>query len=424
MLRGARPWHKLGVRCAWLLLLPCLGCARAEQAPGPAASATSTTSPAPQPPKPAPTAASAEPTADAPPTGSHAGAAPAEEFELPPGWVLDELADVAPAGPATPTLSGLIVISRDNRAHFAAYTPRAPAEPPGSTQIAPLNLAAADLVAMRRGPAVLGTHAYWIAGRQLLRRALKGGELEVLAEDARHSTRVATPPNLARGEPAMVAYIAGEETLKARLWVEGEGSSTLSEDAASAISVALTRTSSGLVALSLDARSSMTSLHARPLSVKARRPALGDDVVVWVGGPADPLTEIVAGESGGQRLGFVAVSRTTTEFGLATFQLGDRLRASADVSWLTYPNGIDPAPVASATVCKTSVVLFAHPASSEPRALQELSLGVVDQGRVTRAAIIARSRAFANVSLAGGPRGGLFAYTADHRTWARAIRCR
>ncbi|MBX3184981.1 MAG: hypothetical protein KF915_20330 [Polyangiaceae bacterium] len=412
------------MRCAWLLLLPCLGCTRTEQAPEPAASATSPADAAAKPPKQASSGASGDLTADAPPAGSHAGAAPAEQFELPPGWVLDELADVAPAGPATPTSSGLVVISRDNQTHFAAYTPRAPADPPGSTQIAALDLPATELVAMRRGPAVLGSHAYWVAGRQLLRRALRGGELEVLAEDARHSTRVATPPSLARGEPAMVAYIAGEETLKARLWVEGEGTSTLSEDAASAISVALTRTSSGLVALSLDARTGMTSLHARPLSMKARRPALGDDIVVWVGGPADPLTEIVAGESGGQRLGFVAVSRTTTEFGLATFQLGDRLRARADVSWLAYPNGIDPAPVASATVCKTSVVLFAHPASSEPRALQELSLGIVDQGRVTRAAVVARSRAFANVSLAGGPRGGLFAYTADRRTWARAIRCR
>jgi hypothetical protein len=41
-----------------------------------------------------------------------------------------------------------------------------------------------------------------------------------------------------------------------------------------------------------------------------------------------------------------------------------------------------------------------------------------------RGTVVARAKAFADASLAAVSGGGLLAYTADHRTWAAAVRCR
>lgn len=355
--------------------------------------------------------------------------APAPEVVLPDGWVLDDLADVAPAGPATATARGVVMVTRDNAAHFARYTPRPRGASAGETQVTPLELGAAQLVALRRGPAVLGGFAYWIDGKRLLRRPYaKPGELETLAEDARHSTRVAAPREQRKGEPALVAYVAGgpkdDSLLKAHLWVEGSGVVDVSDEAASANSVAITRSSTGLVVLSLEARTGMTPIHARSVSFENDRPKLGQDLVVWVGGPVDPLTEIVGASGPHQRLGFVATNRTATEFGLATLNIGDKPRMGAAVRWEDYPNGLDPAPVATTDACRRGVVIFARPSSPVPHALQELRLGFISAGSVGESFVLARSRGFANVSIAGSAHGALVAYTADRRTWARALRCK
>lgn len=365
------------------------------------------------------------------PTSSETNApvAPPENVVLPAGWVLDELADVAPAGPATATMRGVVMVSRDNVAHFAKYQARAASAPAGESQVEPLALSADELVALRRGPALLGPYAYWIDGKRLLRRPYaKAGELETLAEDARHSTRVAAPPELKAGEPALVAYVAGgskiDSQLKAHLWVEGSGTLDVSDEAASANSVAMTRASTGLVVLSLEARTGMTPIHARGVSFEGKQPKLGEDMVVWVGGPVDPLTEIVGASGSHLRLGFVATNRTATEFGLATLNVGDKPRMGASVRWVDYPNGLDPAPVATAQACGRPIVIFVRPATAAVHALQELRLGFITADGVGDSFVLARSRGFANVSIAGSSQGALVAYTADRRTWARALRCK
>jgi hypothetical protein len=38
--------------------------------------------------------------------------------------------------------------------------------------------------------------------------------------------------------------------------------------------------------------------------------------------------------------------------------------------------------------------------------------------------VVVRAKAFADASLSSVEGGALLAYTADHRTWAAAIRCR
>jgi hypothetical protein len=47
----------------------------------------------------------------------------------------------------------------------------------------------------------------------------------------------------------------------------------------------------------------------------------------------------------------------------------------------------------------------------------------LEPGARSQAAVIARSRAFFDVSLAALENGALLGYVADHRTWARSVRC-
>jgi hypothetical protein len=91
--------------------------------------------------------------------------------------------------------------------------------------------------------------------------------------------------------------------------------------------------------------------------------------------------------------------------------------------WLLYDNGIQPAPFAVARVCGRSVVALARPSSPVPHAPQELVVLELDRSARGSPALIARSRAFFDISLVSLDGGALLAYVADHRTWARTIRC-
>ncbi len=432
MRAGSGAWSRQARASCWLIIGLAVGCNEREpKGDAPKSPATAQPSSVAQPaPRPAPSGElSAEANPRAPAPAESAAPTPEPAAILPTGWLLDELTDVAAAGPATATTQGVVMVSRDNAAHFARYKPRAAGAPSGQTQVEALSLSGDQLVALRRGPAVSGGFAYWVDGKRLLRRTYaRPGELETLAEDARHSTRVAAPQERKPGEPALVAYVAGspkgDGELKAHLWVEGSGVIDVSDEASTANSVAITRSHTGLVILSLEARTGMTPVHARSVRFEGEQPKLGDDVVVWVGGPVDPLTEIVGASGAHQRLGFVATNRTATEFGLATLNVGDKPRMGAPVRWVDYPNGLDPAPVATTTACKRAVVIFVRPSTSVPHALQELRLGFIGAEGVGDSFVLARSRGFANVSIAGGEHGALVAYTADRRTWARALRCK
>ncbi len=92
----------------------------------------------------------------------------------------------------------------------------------------------------------------------------------------------------------------------------------------------------------------------------------------------------------------------------------------SSVAFFEYPNGLDLAPVSPAELCGKAHVAFVRPTTPVPRSPQELVL--VRLG-TNEAITLANARGFASVSLAGVPGGGLLAYVADGRTWARGIGC-
>jgi hypothetical protein len=289
-----------------------------------------------------------------------------------------------------------------------------------------------------RGPGVFQEHAYWISQGSLVRRRVSAranpGPLEVLARDAFDGTRVGTPiaplgrvPRLPP-IPATVAYVVRPDKegapLSARLWTEGAPAETLTPEGSSTHSVSLVRTAGGVLSIAVQARMAMTPVHARPIRFVSGRPQLGDDVVAWVGGGVQPLTEMTLLPLGETALyGYLPHERSTQEFGIARLDLGVKPDMDTPTAWLLYQNGIDPAPVAAGELCGEPVLVDAEPRARAPGSGQEL---VVRSAALAPAARfpVGTARAFYFVSYASLPGGGLVAWVADDGvTRAATLRC-
>ncbi len=341
--------------------------------------------------------------------------------------IVDDLVDVGPAGPATAHERGVVLVTKTDAVLVAKRGAFASGPSPGRTAIAPLDREKKELAPYGRGPAVAGAFAYWVSQGRLVRRRIDGsGTLEVLATDARSSTRVVAAAQ--KGARPFAIYVARPETPEdpplARLLVEGEKPRTITPDGAGASSVALAAQGSGWMLLAIDGRSGMTPLHARRIRFQNGRLVLGADQVAWVGAGSQSTTEVFAAAVGEDVWAFLPIERDVVHFGLAQIHIGREPRVDVPATFLPFPNGANTSPVATASICGKTVVAFARPAGKEPGSPQELVLGELGANGVERGTVIVRSKAFADASLAGFSGGGLLAYTADHRTWAAALRCR
>ncbi|HEY5955541.1 MAG TPA: hypothetical protein VIV60_03265, partial [Polyangiaceae bacterium] len=212
-------------------------------------------------------------------------------------------------------------------------------------------------------------------------------------------------------------------TLVAKVWIEGQGTLTLTPDGSAGNSVAMARAGQGYITMSLESRTGMSPLHARKLTFDAGKARLLSDVVPWVAGTAQPLTEVYAIGDPSSVWALLPMERDATRFGLARITLGLTPRMGAEVHWRDYPNGIEPAVVTSGYLCDRPVVMYARPATAEPHATQELHLASIGTDGLGASTIVATSRGFADASLATLDGGALVVYVADRRTWARRLRC-
>jgi hypothetical protein len=342
--------------------------------------------------------------------------------------VLDELVDVAPAGPSAATPSGVLMLLRDGRTLVAPLTQqRSNSVRAQPTPLESLTVAPSDLVALEHGPAVVNEYAYFVRGNHLYRRHITNGQLDTLATDARAYTRVAVPDAVLPNRPLVVGYIARHPTepdrLLAKIWVEGQETVTLTPDGSAGHSIALARAQDGYVALSLESRTGMSPLHARRIAFTNGKVTLSPDVVPWIAGTAQSLTELRAGGNLDDPFAFLPIERDASHFGLARIDIGAVPKLSAPIHWREYPNGLTPAVVTSGRLCATPVVIYARPTSAEAHAPQELHLATIGEAGLSASTVIASSRSFADASFAGLDDGALVVYVADHRTWARRLRC-
>jgi hypothetical protein len=352
-------------------------------------------------------------------------------------FVIDALVDVAAAGPAVATARGVVLLDRENRLSLARLAePPANGARPRATPLAELPEGAGPFQ-LARGPVERGGVAYWVSRGQLLGEpigsALLGAPAQVLTNDARVGTRAAVPVGVREWTeklPRLVAYIARptgpDDPARAKLWVEGRAEPVnLNDDLSSAHSVALAATPEGLVALFLEARTGMSSIHQRTLRFPTpTEPSLGPDRIIWVGGPSRPSTELVArGADTSHVTALLALERDATHFGLIQLDAPLLETAPLELSWLLYENGLEPSPFAALRLCGRDVIALARPSSAAPSAPQELALIDMSLEQPQVAAIVARSKAFFEISLASAGRGALLVYVADHRTWARTLHC-
>jgi hypothetical protein len=336
-------------------------------------------------------------------------------------YVLDELNDVGPAGPAAAFAQGVVMVTRDNELAFSRLLqPPSKSKKPAAGELSEINRSASAFFSVARGPAVSPTHVYWVTKGRLVRRALSGGELEVLSTDAREGTRVAVV-----GPPDVVAYITdpvGKQDSLARVRLPDGRKLELTPEGAAATSVALSRVGEDIIASYIDGRSGMTPVHARKLRLQTG--TLDPDVVVWVSGATQGMTEISSVGGDGVSWLMLPVERDSSHFGLATLAVDRDPKMDPPLRWRTYENGLDRSPVASGVLCGAPTAVYVRPESADPDAHQELVVSTLSLEETASSEPLASARGFADVSLYPRPEGGILAYVADRRTWARLIRCK
>jgi hypothetical protein len=94
------------------------------------------------------------------------------------------------------------------------------------------------------------------------------------------------------------------------------------------------------------------------------------------------------------------------------------------LSWRTYPNGIDLAPVAGAAFCGSAFVAYVRPVNAVPDAPELLEIAEITGEGLGAGDVVGRARGFASVSLARAENGAVLAYVADRLTFATTLRCK
>ncbi len=194
----------------------------------------------------------------------------------------------------------------------------------------------------------------------------------------------------------------------------------LSEDGSGATFVALAPRADQALAMYIDARRALTPLHARALSVKEGKLDLGKDAVVFVGeGTEGRSAGALSVGPSGAAFGLLPISKDVTTFGLAAVRIDERPRDDAEVTWSTYPGGLDNAPVATTSGVSPVRVLRVRPASSEATAKRVLELGEIeDSGAWKPLCSVAERGSFNDVSMLADRFGTLWiVYTDGDGTW-------
>lgn len=336
-------------------------------------------------------------------------------------YLLDGLNDIGPASPASAFAQGVVMLTRSDELEISRLVqPPSKSKKPQAGAFQATERGPRDFWPVARGPALSATHAYWVSKGRLVRRALAGGDLEVLATDARDGTRVAVASS-----PDVVAYITqpvGKQDSLARIRLPTGKLLELTPEGAAATSVSLARVGEDIVVGYIDGRSGMTPVHARRLHVAAG--TLDPDVVVWVSGATQGMTEISSlGHEQGSWL-MLPVERDASHFGLATLAVDKDPKMDPPLRWRTYENGLDRSPAAAATLCGAPAAIYVRPQNATPNANQELVISELTLAETASSEQLATARGFADVSLYPLPEGAVLAYVADRRTWARLIRCK
>lgn len=308
-------------------------------------------------------------------------------------------------------------------------------------------------------------------------RALSDGSGDRIVASGRAGARLAAAT--IGGTHTALVYLASRMTSEGWLseaWVAVDDTAPVrvSEDGSGATSVALATRGTSLVALLVDARAALTAMHVRTLGFEGKL-QLGEDIVVFVGGPGDhhtaaalglpPAREVSAREAAHEAAppawALLPISRDLADFGLAVVRVDMPARVDEPVFWSKYANGLDPAPVAAAATSAVVRESRGHesrigkttgakdeasakradaaagaptgvwvarvlPVTAQVNAARELELGeLLDDGVFVSKEVIATSPKMTDVELVDDGWGALWiAWTDASGSWLERLRCR
>jgi hypothetical protein len=322
--------------------------------------------------------------------------------------------------------------NEDGRPHVTRY----PTPAIGSLSAAP---PVSEPAGAGVGPG-LAVGCAWAGGRVFcpdrsgaVHRARPDGSDDRIVASSRSGSRIAAA--VLSPERAILAYLASRKTSEgwvSEAWfaVDDEAPARLSEDGSGATSVTLAEQAGGVVAVTVDARTALTAMHARTIALDAAHDAgtrLGEDTVVFVGGPGDRRTgAALAVTPAGSGWSLLPIAKDVGSFGLALVRIESPPRVEEPVTWSMYPNGLDPAPIAAAPIGSITWVARVLPQSADVAAPHVLQLGQVD----ARGALVALDRVPTtgnpkDVALAVDGRGALWVGWLDPSgAWVERLQCR
>lgn len=248
----------------------------------------------------------------------------------------------------------------------------------------------------------------------------------------RPATRIAAAPIGGDGH-SVVAYLAERSTtegtmLQAFVILDEGEPLRLSDDGSGATQLALVPAGDKVVALYLDARTAMTPMHARELTLgKDGKIELGNDAVLTVGGPAERGVTLASGRLRGATFALVPMPQDVSSFGMTTLLVPSPPKDDVPVKVSAYANGLDPAPLA-ATRSETLDRMYVArvvPESSERDAPRALELGhIVADGSFTSHGLVARGARITDVAIAVDAAKAVWILYGDAaHTWLTRFAC-
>jgi hypothetical protein len=260
------------------------------------------------------------------------------------------------------------------------------------------------------------------------RTALDGSGDRIVAS-SRAGSRVAAAP--LAGAHTALGYLASRQTSEgwvseAWLAVDDEVPVRLSDDGSGATSLAMAPRGASVLALSIDARAALTAMHTRTVSLEGGHVHLGEDTVIFVGGPGDRRTGCaLAVPANGPACGLIPIAKDIGSFGLALVRIDEPPRVDEPVVWSMYPNGLDPAPVAATTGGGKSWVARVRPEDAAPGARRVLELGDVGAGDVfTSREVVPTTGKPTDVAMIADPHGALWlAWVDGGGSWLERLVC-
>lgn len=332
---------------------------------------------------------------------------------------------IAMGGAATVFSKGIIWRLSGNAASVSLFGPNGPAAGPNEEERKKKWPRGKVAVAEDASGSM---HSYWIEGRELIRHKITAeGKLENQEVVLHDAVPGSFPVALRAAGRDVVAYIANASTRNAerhaRLWVEGGGILDLSPEGSGASSISLVPVGDGqVIAMWLDARQAMTPVHARRFEVREKTTAIAEDEVMFVGGPPEGYPELLGVRSGGSAAGLLPLG---TDKGFALHNIMVNWQGKATISALEYPNGMDIAPVAGATACGQSVLIYARPESKEPGSPQVLELATVgSNGSIDVEEVAAYPGQVLELSAGAIDENTIWVvYTANAKSFALRVRC-